>query len=134
MAYVKLIPIDRCRHDGGTFVEFDGRELAVFLLDDGRRVIALDNACPHAGGNLSGGAVDGRTVTCPWHQWVFELETGVCAHSELARVRRYPAEVREGHVWFDPASAVAPAPFPPIKGEHDVFPGACSSAVRAGDS
>lgn len=99
--FVELIALDRCHQNAGTFVEHDGRELAVFRLTGPDRVFVVDNACPHASGNLSGSEVDGRTVTCPSHQWRFDLETGVCTDSELARVRRYPAEVRNDVVWID---------------------------------
>jgi nitrite reductase/ring-hydroxylating ferredoxin subunit len=43
----------------------------------------------------------GGVVSCPWHQWTFELDTGVCTHSPLARVRRYEAELREGVIWVE---------------------------------
>ena len=101
MPLAKLIQLSKCRPDGGTFVECNGLELAVFRLADLDRVIVIDNACPHASGNLSGGEVSGGVVTCPWHQWEFDLETGVCTHSPLARVRRYHAEVRDGEIWVE---------------------------------
>lgn len=101
MAWYKLIEIDRCRPGTGTFVEHDGLELAVFILDEPPRAVVTDNACPHASGNLSGGEVTGEIVACPWHHWEFDLNTGVCTYSDLARVRTYPAEIRDGHVWFD---------------------------------
>lgn len=99
MPYVELIPLVRCRQEGGTFVACNGHELAVFRFSDPEHVIVIDNACPHAGGNLSGGEVTGNIVTCPWHHWQFDLDSGICPHSPLARVRRYEAEIREGTVW-----------------------------------
>lgn len=77
------------------------RELAVFLLGEPDDVVVVDNACPHASGNLSSGTVDRETVTCPWHEWRFNLRTGLCTHSDRARVVRYRAEVRQGDVWVD---------------------------------
>jgi nitrite reductase/ring-hydroxylating ferredoxin subunit len=67
------------------------------------KIIVTDNACPHAGGNLSGGEVVGNTVSCRWHHWTFDLETGDCTDSPRARayLRRYPAEIRSGVVWAD---------------------------------
>ena len=101
MPFVPLIPLQRCRRDSGVFVECSGRELAVFRLADPDGTYVIDNTCPHAGGNLSGGSLDGTVVSCPIHHWEFDLETGFCTHSERARVRRYPAEVRNGVVWVD---------------------------------
>ena len=101
MAWVELIPVSRCHPHGGTFVSIDGRELAVFILQDPQRIVVIDNSCPHASGNLSGGVVTGSVVQCPSHQWEFDLDRGVCTHSELARVQKYPVEVRDGVVWVD---------------------------------
>ncbi|MEK6797601.1 MAG: Rieske 2Fe-2S domain-containing protein [Planctomycetota bacterium] len=101
MAFVELIPLSRCRIGGGTFIPCDMLELAVFRFTDPDRVIVLDNACPHANGNLSGGAVHDGLVRCPWHSWEFNLDSGQCTHSDKARVRRYAAEIRNGVVWAD---------------------------------
>jgi nitrite reductase/ring-hydroxylating ferredoxin subunit len=57
MSWVELIPLSRCRSNGGTFVTMGDRELAVFRLNDPERVVVIDNSCPHASGNLSGGVV-----------------------------------------------------------------------------
>ncbi len=101
MAFVRLIEFSRCRRDGGTFVECGGRELAVFIPSDDGEVVVTDNACPHASGNLSGGTVEAGVVTCPWHNWRFNLRTGECIDSAKARVTRYPVEVREQFVYVD---------------------------------
>ena len=101
MAFVELIALDRCRQGGGTFIARYNRELAVFRLTEPDRVVVIDNACPHAGGDLSGGEVKGDIVTCKWHHWEFSLTTGACTHTQRARVRRYPTEVRDGVVWVD---------------------------------
>lgn len=101
MAYVKLIELHRCAKGRGTFVEHRGRELAVFRLVGPPGVVVIDNACPHASGNLSAGDMVGRIVSCPWHGWRFDLDTGACVDSAQARVRRYPAEERDGAVYVD---------------------------------
>lgn len=69
----------------------------MFVLGDGN-VFVIDNACPHAGGNLSAGEVNKGIVTCPWHHWQFDLRSGVCTDSAAARVQKYPARVRNGWV------------------------------------
>ncbi len=101
MAFEKLIDVERCQPDKGTFVACNGVELAVFVLDDASRAVVLDNSCPHASGNLSGGEVRDGVVLCPWHQWEFDLGTGVCTHSDRAVVKTYPAEIRDNEVWAD---------------------------------
>jgi len=101
MSWIPILELKRCRVGGGTFVSVSERELAVFYFANPDRVFVIDNTCPHAGGNLSGGDVDGKIVTCPWHAWSFDLATGVCTHSPKARVRCYTADIRENRVWVD---------------------------------
>lgn len=124
---IELIALEKCHQNAGTFVAAAGRELAVFRLADSERVMVTDNSCPHSSGNLSGGALDGEVVTCPWHQWKFDVSSGACVHSTQVRLRTYPSVVREGVVWVD------------LSREHAEdaaakCAGACSSAVRADDS
>jgi nitrite reductase (NADH) small subunit len=37
---------------------------------------AVDNVCPHRGGPLGQGLVEGAKIVCPWHGWEFDLATG----------------------------------------------------------
>jgi nitrite reductase (NADH) small subunit len=79
----------------------DGRRFAVFPLVDERgggfRVTDAD--CPHNGGPLAEGRVDGSTLVCPWHWYRFDLESGACATSPRFRLAVYPV-VRVDGAWF----------------------------------
>jgi nitrite reductase/ring-hydroxylating ferredoxin subunit len=55
---------------------FEGEDVCVFNVDGA--YYAVDNLCPHAGGSLNLGYVDGTHVTCPLHAWTFELRNGAC--------------------------------------------------------
>ena len=37
---------------------------------------AVDNNCPHNGGPLAKGTLDGQTVICPWHAWRWDVTSG----------------------------------------------------------
>ena len=37
---------------------------------------ALDNNCPHNGGPLARGVLDGKALTCPWHGWRWDVTSG----------------------------------------------------------
>ncbi|PYO59317.1 MAG: hypothetical protein DMD70_13375, partial [Gemmatimonadetes bacterium] len=54
-----------------------GDAVALFNVRD--TVYAIANRCTHARASLSEGTVDPArcTVTCPWHEGVFSLETGL---------------------------------------------------------
>ena len=49
--------------------------VAVFRTGDDE-IFALIDRCPHRGGPLSEGIVQGRAVACPLHGWVIELDSG----------------------------------------------------------
>ena len=110
MAYVKLVDVRRCPIGRGTFVEHGGRELAVFRFDAWPHVVVIDNACPHASGNLSAGEIIGHCVTCPIHQWKFDLETGYCAGTDDVILKRYQCRVENDVVLADLSR---PLPVPP---------------------
>ena len=54
----------------------EGRD--VLLYRHGDVVSCLDNACAHMGMPLEGGQVEGGTLTCPYHGFVYSLESGEC--------------------------------------------------------
>src|SRR5262245_55235688 len=49
-------------------------DVAVFHVEGG--FCATQATCPHRQGPLSEGALDGSTVTCPWHGSQFNVCTG----------------------------------------------------------
>jgi nitrite reductase (NADH) small subunit len=55
-------------------VEVDAMEFAVFNVDG--RFHVLSNICPHVGGPLGEGTLDGCQVVCPWHGWRFDVTNG----------------------------------------------------------
>lgn len=52
----------------------DGRIVALYNVDG--QFYALDGICPHLGGPLGKGKLQGCIVTCPWHGWQFDVRDG----------------------------------------------------------
>ena len=50
----------------------------VALYRIGERTFCVQAFCPHMLGPLFQGTVSGESVTCPWHQWRYDLNTGEC--------------------------------------------------------
>ena len=71
---VKVADTNQLPAGKATAVELDGTRIAVFNV--GGTFYALEDTCPHAGGPLSEGKVDGEKVVCPWHDAAFDLKTG----------------------------------------------------------
>ena len=77
-----------------------GLDVALFRNAD-NEVFALLDRCPHKGGPLSEGIVHGTSVTCPLHNWVFDMNTGAAQGADQGTVRTYPIRVQQGRVLID---------------------------------
>lgn len=53
------------------------RRVAVARLGSGRLVV-VDDVCPHDGGRISDGFVDGERLVCARHGWELEARNGRC--------------------------------------------------------
>jgi len=78
------------------------QQVGVFREAD--TVFAINNVCPHRGAPLHEGFVRDGCVTCPWHQWQFQLSDGVCRNIPNVQLAHYPVEVRDGAIWIDLAT------------------------------
>lgn len=75
----KLANVDDVPEGKGIMVRAkDGSEIALFCHDG--KIYALDNVCPHMGGPLGEGELEGCIVTCPWHGWQFDVTNGECVN------------------------------------------------------
>jgi nitrite reductase (NADH) small subunit len=83
-------------------------DIALFRAADGR-VFALEDRCPHKGGPLSQGIVHDHAVTCPLHNWVIALDTGMARGPDQGCARVIPLKVAEGRVYVA-VSALMPQP------------------------
>ncbi len=72
--FVKLATVQELPVGGAKEVEFEGRVYALFNVAG--EILVIDGICPHQGGPLAEGDVEGTTVTCPWHGWQFDVRTG----------------------------------------------------------
>ena len=68
-------------------------------------VFAVEDRCPHKGGPLSEGIVHDQKVTCPLHNWVFDLNTGA-AQGEDGQIATYALRVEDGRILIDAAELV----------------------------
>ncbi len=88
-------------------VQFGETFVALFNEPDG--LFATDDLCPHRGAPLHEGFVKDGYVTCPWHQWQFQLGDGICRNIPKVRVATYPVEVRDGSIWINVENPKNPA-------------------------
>jgi nitrite reductase (NADH) small subunit len=79
-------------------IELDGRDVVVFQSEG--EFYAIENDCPHQGGPLGEGKVEGDSVYCPWHGFEFDLETGTHAQMESMCAETFEIIVTDGIVYL----------------------------------
>ncbi len=93
----------------GQVMEADANGVAICLANVNGELSALDNWCPHRRGPLGQGWVEGESVVCPWHSWVFHAKTGVAEYPENERVDVFPVKVEGPDVLVGIDAAPVPA-------------------------
>jgi nitrite reductase (NADH) small subunit len=73
-AWVRICSTGDC--PTGEAREFVVGQRIVALFHTAEGFFALDGICPHQGGPLGLGRLDGCRVTCPWHGWQFDVRDG----------------------------------------------------------
>lgn len=89
----------------GKLVRGKAGDVAVLLCRQNGRIYAMSAVCPHAGGPLDEGTLEGRSVICPWHASQFDLADGSIIHGPASvepplfetRVENGQVEVRRLH-------------------------------------
>jgi nitrite reductase/ring-hydroxylating ferredoxin subunit len=82
-----------------------GQRLVAYRQSDGQPVV-LDARCAHLGADLGGGCIEGDSIRCPFHGWVFGPDgictqaTGVSQVPTFARQQAFPCVERHGHLFF----------------------------------
>ncbi|MFC7133230.1 MULTISPECIES: Rieske (2Fe-2S) protein [Salinibaculum] len=94
-------------------IEIDGREIAVFNIDGTYHAVL--NYCTHQSGPVCEGMVHGimalddeneltytedEYLSCPWHGWTFDIETGKHTGGTKHRLVKYETEVKDGDVYL----------------------------------
>lgn len=79
--------------------------IAVFRTSEAE-IFAASDTCPHKGGPLSEGIVHGQSVTCPLHNWVFDLNTGQ-AQGEDGNITTFGLRTESGRVLIDASQFVS---------------------------
>ena len=72
-------------------VEAGGKTIAVFNCEG--RFYAIENTCKHRGGPLGEGRVAGKTVSCPWHGWEYDVTSGECTADPAIKLQTFAVSI-----------------------------------------
>ena len=85
----------------GSAMQFEIGEDAVAVCNVDGTVHAMDGICPHSGGPLGHGALEGHVLACPFHAWEFDCRTGVNLVDDSLKQATYPVRVEDGDILVD---------------------------------
>ncbi len=100
MSWIDIGALDDIPLRGARKVKTREGCIAIFRTGEAE-VFATSNACPHKGGPLVEGIVHDRKVTCPLHNWVFDLETGAAQGADEGRIETFAAKIEDGHILIE---------------------------------
>lgn len=85
-------------------VSFQAGDASVILILSKSGLRAFRNACAHQGLPLDRGVCDAAagTITCPWHGFQFDSESGECFSAPQCQLEPFPLRVTDGFVWVRP--------------------------------
>lgn len=94
--FVKVAAVSDLQPGQSKCVTAGNREIALFNCDG--TFYAVDNVCPHQGGPLGEGELDGTVVTCPWHGWRFDVSSGASPMNPAAKIEKFEVKVEGNDV------------------------------------
>src|ERR1700729_2624471 len=94
--FIEVARVDQIPSGSGRLFTVADKDIAVFNVDG--TICAIADTCPHAGGSLGLGKLDGRIVTCPVHGMKFDVTTGGFAGTSDYAVASFPAKVVDGEI------------------------------------
>jgi nitrite reductase/ring-hydroxylating ferredoxin subunit len=85
----------------GSVTEVEGPDARYAVCNLDGKLFCLDGTCPHAGGPLGQGALNGSMLVCPWHGWEFDCRTGVNDFDEDVQQTMFPVIVEGGDIFIE---------------------------------
>ncbi len=85
----------------GSVQEVDTGEATYAVCNVEGKLFCVDGLCPHAGGPLGQGILNGDMLVCPWHGWEFNCHTGVNDFDEDLQLKTYPVVVQGDEILIE---------------------------------
>jgi nitrite reductase/ring-hydroxylating ferredoxin subunit/alkylhydroperoxidase/carboxymuconolactone decarboxylase family protein YurZ len=100
---VDALNADEAWHDLGPLADFPERKAvyltagyrSLFVFRVGDEVRVYDSTCPHQVTNIPELAICENHLTCPKHQWKFDLETGECIEKGNHPLKNFEARIKD---------------------------------------
>jgi len=90
--------IDDSKVRDGAYVPVYPKGVGVLLVRTGGELFAIANKCAHMACPLEGGALEGDVITCPCHDWRFDVRSGRFLDAPELGIDTYATKVEDGKV------------------------------------
>jgi nitrite reductase/ring-hydroxylating ferredoxin subunit len=80
---------------------FTLEERRVFLIKLEGRVYAYENRCAHRELPIGTGRLEGYVLTCPAHEWQYDIRSGRGVNPDGARLRVFEVKIENDDVFVD---------------------------------
>ena len=96
--YVTAVPISAIKPDEITQIDLNGVNL--ILTQWQGKIWAFNGRCPHASADLGEGHLGRGRISCPDHDYKFDIRTGrtLWPEDEACRLKKYPVKVENSVV------------------------------------
>ncbi len=93
----EVMPANKVTDGQVTYATAGERNL--FIYREGDKINVYDSRCPHQTTNIPHLALEGMKLTCPKHQWAFDIKTGKCVEKGNRPLKRFETKVENGHLY-----------------------------------
>lgn len=70
------------------------------VFNNAGTIYGIETDCKHMKASLANGKVIDGTITCPWHNWKYDLDTGKCLTVDKVKLKRYDVEISNGNIYL----------------------------------
>ena len=99
--WVSVGTLDDIPPDRALVVAVEGQE-RVAVYRNGQTLSAISNVCAHQGGPLGEGKIVDGCLTCPWHGYQYDVQTGQSPPPFTEKVATYHLKLEGREVLLDP--------------------------------
>ncbi len=92
-----VMALDAIPQNEVTYAACDGRN--VFVHRNGSELQVYDSRCPHQVTNIPHLALEDGRLTCPKHQWAFDIKTGECVEKGDRPLTRFKHKTEGGRLY-----------------------------------
>jgi len=99
--WVTILNVADLPPDRPVTVRVNEHDLALVRCTQTSLPHVVDNRCPHRGGQLGDGTLQGENIVCPLHGYDYDLHSGISRFDVTERIGVYPVRIHRGEIQVD---------------------------------